>query len=248
MRILLLTFLLGIALLSTYETKSTHSTDGIVVLELFTSQGCSSCPAADKLLSEVNATYHQQAVFPLSYHVGYWNYIGWKDPFSSSIHTDRQRAYARKFKSRSIYTPQIVVNGREGFVGSNKNVLYDKIKKYLKLDTKNSVQLSSVVRTSDVVQFKVDIGGNLEKKKVRAILVLKERKTFVKRGENKNRKLTNANIVIAETSLPGKNKSLETSLAIPKELVKEGELLQVVVLIQDENLDITGAGKSSYLP
>jgi len=85
----------------------------VVVLELFTSQGCSSCPKADELLSEVRdgAANENVDVIVLSYHVDYWNYIGWKDPYSKKAYSNKQRAYSGKFNSSSIYTPQIVVNG-----------------------------------------------------------------------------------------------------------------------------------------
>ena len=96
----------------------------IVVLELFTSQGCSSCPPADALLNEVKYKYSNNQVIALSYHVDYWNYIGWKDPFSKKEFSDKQRAYSSKFYSNSIYTPQIVVNGKEHFVGS-KTAYYE---------------------------------------------------------------------------------------------------------------------------
>ena len=88
-----------------------------VVLELFTSQGCSSCPPADALLRELNA---REGVIALSFHVDYWDYLGWKDPFSRPEWTARQRSYARLLGDDRVYTPELVVNGRDGFVGSSR--------------------------------------------------------------------------------------------------------------------------------
>ena len=92
-----------------------------VVVELFTSQGCSSCPPADALIREIA---HDPAlrgrVIPLAFHVDYWDQLGWRDPFSSAAYSARQADYASKaFHGGDIYTPQMVVNGREALVGSN---------------------------------------------------------------------------------------------------------------------------------
>ncbi|MHC0053145.1 DUF1223 domain-containing protein [Actibacterium sp. D379-3] len=85
-----------------------------VVVELFTSQGCSSCPPADELLAELA---RRDDVIALALHVDYWDYIGWKDQFADPSFTDRQKAYARAVGSRSIYTPQMVIGGAEHVVG-----------------------------------------------------------------------------------------------------------------------------------
>jgi hypothetical protein len=94
-----------------------HAGDRPVVLELFTSQGCSSCPPADALLRELSRT--RADVLPLAFHVTYWNNLGWRDPFSFDGATQRQRAYAAALPSE-VYTPQLVVDGRADVVGSDR--------------------------------------------------------------------------------------------------------------------------------
>jgi len=93
-----------------------------VVVELFTSEGCSSCPPADRLLSWLQASQPVEGVqvLALSQHVDYWNDIGWRDPFSSSAFTDRQAQYSGHFANGRIYTPQMIVDGTEEFVGSDR--------------------------------------------------------------------------------------------------------------------------------
>ena len=91
-----------------------------VVVELFTSQGCSSCPPADALIRELRK---QPNVIPIAYHVDYWNYLGWRDPFSSREWTQRQMTYTRAFNLGSSYTPQIVVSGAREVIGSNENAV-----------------------------------------------------------------------------------------------------------------------------
>lgn len=91
-----------------------------IVLELFTSQGCSSCPPADELLGELAKA---PDVIALAYHVDYWNYIGWEDPFSSKEMSDRQRRYGHAMKLRTIYTPQLVIDGEADLVGSRRSIV-----------------------------------------------------------------------------------------------------------------------------
>ncbi|MBL9017601.1 MAG: DUF1223 domain-containing protein [Myxococcales bacterium] len=93
---------------------------GPLVLELFTSQGCSSCPPADRLLDKLAATgIDGTELAPLSFHVDYWDDLGWPDPYASPAWTERQRQYAVALNDKSVYTPELVVGGRAGMVGSN---------------------------------------------------------------------------------------------------------------------------------
>lgn len=216
----------------------------VVVLELFTSQGCSSCPSADRLLNTVRKEYKDDNIFVLSYHVTYWNYIGWKDPFSKEKYTDKQREYGQKFRSRSIYTPQLVVNGKEHFVGSNRSLLNSKLKSYSEVSVVNNIRLSDVKKTNDKVSFNYEVKGNLSNKSLRTILVIEERDTFVKRGENRDRKLTNSNIVIAEKEVALKDENGFSSIAIP-DIVKPGDKLHLMVVTASKNLSITGAAKKA---
>jgi hypothetical protein len=98
---------------------------GLVVLELFTSQGCSSCPPADRLLSSLISAgkLADRKVVPMSFHVDYWNDLGWADPFSRPQWTQRQRAYASSLSERGVYTPQLVIGGRAHVVGSDRKRL-----------------------------------------------------------------------------------------------------------------------------
>ena len=107
---------------SEVQTDDNNSPSSFAVVELFTSEGCSSCPPADKLLGEIvaNARENKKSVFALAFHVDYWDYIGWKDPYAKKAFSERQQRYAQTFRSNRIYTPQMVVNGTEEFVGSNR--------------------------------------------------------------------------------------------------------------------------------
>ncbi|MEM1340528.1 MAG: DUF1223 domain-containing protein [Bacteroidota bacterium] len=215
----------------------------IVVLELFTSQGCSSCPPADVLLEKAKNQYPDQ-LFALSYHVDYWNYIGWEDPFSNPNFSKKQREYNRKFRYPSNYTPEMVINGKEHFVGSNSGKLRSKIDAYLDLKIENHLVLENVAKNGNTIAFNYALAGPLQGKQLRAILVLDERTTVVKRGENRNRALKNSNIVIAEQYLTDTSASGNSVVQLPSGIGKN-EKLHLIVLAENENLEITGAAKYS---
>jgi hypothetical protein len=101
-------------------TTTVHADEGPVVIELFTSQGCSSCPSADAYVNKLakDGKLGGRQLAPLVFHVDYWNDLGWPDPFSSPAWTERQHAYARSLGDRSVYTPELVVAGGAGMVGS----------------------------------------------------------------------------------------------------------------------------------
>jgi hypothetical protein len=122
MRALLLSFvLLGSTIGCSVANGETPRDEAPLVIELFTSQGCSSCPAADKLLDKLarDGAVLGRPIAPLAFHVDYWDDLGWPDPFALPAWTERQRQYADALGDRSVYTPELVVVGRKGLVGSN---------------------------------------------------------------------------------------------------------------------------------
>ena len=220
----------------------TESFEPIAVLELFTSQGCSSCPPADALLDDVKKN-SENTVFALSYHVDYWNYIGWEDPFSSPNHTKRQQNYNLKLKSRSNYTPELVVNGKEHLVGSDAVKVYSAIQKYSKAVPENQIALENVKANGNSISFDFSILGDVKNKNLRAVLVLDKRTTEVKRGENRNRSLTNSNVVVGVKSIGIDGNDGKSFLSIP-EIVNPEENISLILLAENDNLDITGAAKA----
>jgi hypothetical protein len=122
--------------------KQAAAARGPVVVELFTSQGCSSCPPADRLLSRLKHDPRLAgAVIPLAFHVDYWNHLGWSDPFSSRLWSQRQEGYAQAFHSNRIYTPQLVINGRTECVGSEEGLVMRRIREALAAEPAGQVTL-----------------------------------------------------------------------------------------------------------
>ncbi|TCI90321.1 DUF1223 domain-containing protein [Tenacibaculum sp. M341] len=223
-------FLLFLVSLQTFSQDK-----NIVVLELFTSQGCSSCPPADRVLAEIKNTMSDKTVIPISYHVDYWDYIGWKDPFASKKFTEKQYEYGDKFLLRSVYTPQLIINGDEHFVGSNRSKIHKKINQYLhKKPSSNSITIDDVSINNKKVNFSYKIEGKTKNKTVHFLLVLNEKTTQVKRGENRNRTLKNSNIVVLEKVEAIKSSTGNYNLTIP-DIVSKNDSLRLVALIKDKD-------------
>lgn len=136
----------------TRHATQTADTSGFALLELFTSEGCSSCPPADALLGRVVAESRVtgRRVYALSFHVDYWDHLGWKDRFSSSANTRRQRDYARRFNLASLYTPQLVVNGAQEMVGSDAPRVETALHAALAVAARTPVVVTASARGSDV--------------------------------------------------------------------------------------------------
>ncbi|GAA4271939.1 hypothetical protein GCM10022258_12330 [Aquimarina gracilis] len=214
-----------------------QSNESAIVLELFTSQGCSSCPPADQLLDKIKKQYQDQNVFVLSYHVDYWNRLGWKDPFSNESYSDYQREYAEQFNSRSIYTPQLVVNGREHFTGSNRYKAEEALKKYAKSKSSNIIKVQGIQREEKAIEFNYSVEGD-KFNTVTFAIVVSERVTNVSKGENRNRSLANTNIVANRVTTKEANGKI--AISIPEWITNEDQL-SLITYTQDVFLKTTGA-------
>ncbi|HEV8678778.1 MAG TPA: DUF1223 domain-containing protein, partial [Stellaceae bacterium] len=147
-----------------------------VVIELFTSQGCSSCPPADRLLGELA---QRDGVVALGFHVDYWDRLGWKDPLSRRASTDRQRDYARRFTRGTVYTPQLVVDGTSEMVGSDREAVLAALRA-ARPEAAAPVSFAADRRS-------VAIGKGAGKGEVLLVRFARHRTTQVKAGENKGR-------------------------------------------------------------
>jgi hypothetical protein len=171
----------------------------VILVELFTSEGCSSCPPADNLLRAINGTQPSagQLIVGISEHVTYWNSLGWSDPFSSNLYTDRQNRYGTRFGLDSVYTPQMVVNGTEQFVGSDQSSLASAIRKEQNRTDPVDLRILSVNRLggSLTVDFSAmgDAslrGSDLQGSEIFAVLTDDADQSIVPRGENSGRTLS----------------------------------------------------------
>ncbi|WP_410005210.1 DUF1223 domain-containing protein [Aequorivita nionensis] len=212
------------------------------IVQLFTSQGCSSCPSADLLLEKVEKEYEGKNVFVLSYHVDYWNRLGWKDVFSKKEFSDLQYSYSSKFGGSSVYTPQAIVNGDVHFVGSSEAKMDAYLSKYLKIDSENVLTLSDVKKLDKQIEFNYKVEGNVTGKSLKIAFAIKKKETKVKRGENSGRMLSSVNIVVEQIEISLNKTSGSGIIKIP-ELVENGDSLTLIGFIQSQNFDITAAAQ-----
>ena len=215
----------------------------IVVVELFTSEGCSSCPPADRLLSSIVKSENDDVeVLGLSFHVDYWDYIGWKDPYASRDFTIRQRAYARRFGLNSIYTPQMVVNGKHEFVGSSRSqwVQSFQVEKRYTHDLKLEVSIIELSSEDITVTIKSDETNSL----VNVAVVETGLSQDVKRGENRGRRLTHDNVVRAFDTRTFDGSENTFKLNLPEDLNLENASL-IVYSQQNNSWKVNGAKRLS---
>ncbi|WP_300058328.1 thioredoxin family protein [uncultured Roseobacter sp.] len=160
-----------------------------VVVELFTSQGCSSCPPADELM---HALAERDDVIALALHVDYWDYIGWKDEFADPRNAQRQRAYATTAGRRSIYTPEMIVNGLTDIVGARPMEVSKAIAQHKEVAPAVALTLS---RDGDAVEIGATTLKQLDGPMIVQMLrYVPEREARITRGENAGRTITYANV------------------------------------------------------
>ena len=211
-----------------------------VVVELFTSEGCSSCPPADALLEKLDQAQLVSGaqVIPMSEHVDYWNYIGWTDPYSSSTFSRRQDGYARRFGLQSIYTPQVVIDGSAELVGNDDRRIKEAIKKSSQA-AKVEIRISPVTDTSGVPTVNVDVAPVSQPtglKDAHLILALANNSavSHVLRGENRGRELRHVAVVRSLTDLGRFNpiKGFSQSVPLTGEL-KQWDGMRLIAFVQE---------------
>ena len=200
------------------------------VIELFTSQGCSSCPPADALFEKLSG---DRSILTLSYPVDYWDYLGWKDTFARSDFTARQRAYAAQRGDRAVYTPQAVVNGRAHVVGSDETG----IKSLVSTQAHNG-GLPVAVRletTGDSVTAHIGPSPASGEAKATVWLVKfsKSETVSIARGENTGHSVTYAHVV-RDMQPIGMWKGQDLSLELPREALASNSRLGFAILLQTE--------------
>ncbi len=207
------------------------------VVELFTSQGCSSCPPSDQQLGELTK---RADLLPLSFHVDYWDYIGWKDPFASAINTERQRGYARTLKQRYVYTPEMVVGGLAHDPG------YDpaKIGKMLRLAAERPgprVHPTLARDAGNGLAVSVAETRLSSPSDIWLVTFDRQHRTKIGRGENKGATLTNYNVVRSLEKLATWSGEA-TRWIVPAERILDSQ--SVAIIIQQTSYGpIIGAGR-----
>lgn len=179
---------------NTIFSQSNPDKKGFALLELYTSEGCSSCPPADELLGKIQNELKDKNVYVLSYHVDYWDKQGWKDIFSNADYTKRQYDYAKYMGKDPIYTPQVIINGKIDYIGSQETSLRNGIKSALSKPASTNLSLEAS-QNANSLAVNYNVEGTSKNSRLLIAVVQKEAKSNVKRGENAHRILSHYQIV-----------------------------------------------------
>jgi len=209
-----------------------------VVVELFTSEGCSSCPPADALLQHLDAQLYPAAeVIVLSEHVDYWNHIGWTDPYSSPSYSERQSAYRNRLHFDSVYTPQMIVDGTHEFVGSNSQDAQKAISKAAAIP-KLSVRIADPMLEGDTLHAQVETGtlpAGAASADVILIAALNHAESQVAAGENSGHRLTHVAVVRAlkNAGSIASGQAYSQEVAVKLEKPAPTKDLRIIALVQE---------------
>jgi hypothetical protein len=212
------------------------------LVELFTSQGCSSCPSAHKVVENIyeDPIFGNDSVLILSFHVDYWNDLGWIDPFSQKVFTQRQSEYQILFGSEGVYTPEFVVNGRSGFSGNNEPRLRRELKaiKAENKARKSGIELTELRIENEKLVFAYSSANtDAEKMMLHVAIIGNSDSTFVTSGENADQTLLSKNTVLAFLQLPYRNTGSRAFLNLPRSFDRQKN--RFVIWIQDtENAQV----------
>jgi hypothetical protein len=200
-------------------------------LELFTSQGCSSCPPADELFANLAK---RPDIIALAYHVDYWDYIGWADTFATKDYSDRQRAYARSWGSSRIFTPQLVVNGSEGVVASHPDEVTGAVQAaMLALD----VELEPA---GDTLKITIPGRDGLGEAVVWLVCFRDRAAVTIERGENEGKTISYAQIVMGRQALGVWDPRTGASLKLPLKEVMPDRANGLAIIVQQEKNGLPG--------
>ncbi len=234
--------LLGVVVITPVVGAAEQGTEPFALVELFTSEGCSSCPPADILLSKLAASAQQQGlnIYPISLHVDYWNRLGWRDPFSQKQFTIRQQEYAQFFNADQVATPQFVINGSRYVLSADSSKLQRLVNQALSEEVSGVLNLSLRRVAESKVQVAFVYEGDLTDRLLQAVLIERIVDVSVASGENAGRKLRHNNVARQwqTLKLPQERGQVEFNFTH----VKPWEDFAVIVFVQDaQSMEVVAA-------
>ena len=209
------------------------------VVELFTSQGCAQCPPADALLTGLA---EEGDVVALAYHVDYWDYVGWEDTFGDEDYSDRQRAYAKSWGSSRIYTPQMVVNGAKGVVGSRRNEVHGAL-------AGASLPLQvEISRDGDMLKVAIPPDSGFNDAVVWLVSYLDRADVTIDKGENAGKSMVYTQVVTGRQALGMWESAAGADLKLPLPEVLSEDSTGIAVIVQQERNGLPGPilGAATY--
>ncbi len=245
-------FFAGLAVAASGFSTAADAGQKRTVLELFTSQGCSSCPPADALMRKLSA---DDSVLTLSFAVDYWDYLGWKDTLARKANTERQYSYAARRGDRSVYTPQVVINGRDHAVGSDHLAIARSIRSQEQAHGEAMGVEAALAVAGDAIEIRLKGGKKPPQNrpaKVWLVLFSEKQTVKIQRGENRGKNITYTNVVrdmIPVGSWTGK----DTTLTLSRKTLKLANIAydHCVVIVQTDDRgrpgDIIGVSETERM-
>lgn len=215
---------------------------GFALVELFTSEGCSSCPPADEAVAQLVKS-GQKNVYVLSFHVDYWNSLGWKDVFSSAAYSARQQAYGDAFRLNSVYTPQAVVNGTTQFTGSDTKRLNSVVDAALAQEPGDPLQVWAKMGAGQTVSIVCKMGMPANHNTINIALVQLNAQSNVLRGENAGMALHHVNVVRDFKTISTGQAAAVITLALPPGVAANN--CKIVAFAQNGNLKVTAVEEAA---
>jgi len=215
-----------------------------VVVELFESQGCSSCPPAERVMARLRQEFGNSVIL-LTYHVDYWDYLGWKDTFSDRLYTELQKQYGAVFNQDSIYTPEMVVNGEVGFVGSDHQAATDQVGSRTAAALKSFNLSVKKTETGAAVHVELPPALASTARQVTALVVEDAEPVHVLRGENAGATMSGDSAVRTVLPLSLDHSGRAEAPIVLKESWNTAKL-KIVVLVRGDPLRILAAQEANW--
>jgi len=231
-------FFVAAILIAAPHSASTSSGPVPVVVELFTSEGCSSCPPADALLQKFDKQpYPAAELIVLSEHVDYWNHIGWTDPYSAHAYSERQSAYGDRLHLESVYTPQMIVDGTTEFVGSSSQEA-EKAFAQASATAKIPVHISDVKVEGNLLKSRIQTGSlpaHAKQADIIVVVALNHADSQVAAGENSGRRLTHVAVVraLVKVGSIASGQVFSQDVAVKLEKAVDPTQLRVIAFVQE---------------
>jgi len=217
---------------------------GFAVVELFTSEGCSSCPSADALVAKIQKENEDKPVYILAFHVDYWNRLGWKDVFSDPAFTKRQRQYASWLRLSTVYTPQAIINGNKEFLGSQETAMRKAIKEGLDKKVLATIDFGNVKTSGGQIGIDYKITGPIANSSFILALVQKKAESRVRSGENAGKILSHVQITRSIQMINLNGKPMGTGKIVLPKGVNRADVEVIALLQNNQSGEIIAASKA----
>jgi hypothetical protein len=230
----LLTLFIALAVFHTAFAQTKTALPPFAVVELFTSEGCNTCPPADELLKKIQAEADKkkQPVYTIAYHVDYWNKLGWKDPYSKLQFTYLQQNYTSALNEKEMYTPYMIVNGQYAFNGSNQSKANEAIDKVLKTPAAYNISIKKDSVANDTLYVSYQSSAASVDASIKILLLESGLKSIATSGENKGKTFLHDNVCRAYQSKTLGSKTGQVKISLKNITLSKG--VSVIAFVQQK--------------